>query len=308
MLGQHRLGFSRPAVWRWIFEIVTLAVDSMIDACCIPASHFLRPLWETCETQMQTAAVIVFPTILPLPKKFWRFAVSREVQRLVLGVRDPSPTIFRGADRPLFPIIKQHPYRFLNVLKSTLLDGHDDHRCEGMGGGKPGRGVVDAAGVAGDDGVQWLNGRFGHLVVSLIYSHDHQSLQGPVLCHAHLCALSQHHLGGSIRIWVSWGPRQPNRLRAMHDRRPVPLLCDHQIQVSPMATPAVSRLQSILDPPRRHCFESVVHLAFAAVLVPYIGQRVVFYSAWALQVVLSSGSIGQLMSRGHSKGRSWSIW
>lgn len=50
------------------------------------------------------------------------------------------------------------------------------------------------------------------------------------------------------------------------------------------------------------------HLALAAVLVPIIGRRVVFFTAWPLQVVIGVGSLGQIMSRGNTKGHSWNIW
>ena len=50
------------------------------------------------------------------------------------------------------------------------------------------------------------------------------------------------------------------------------------------------------------------HLALAAVLVPIIGTRVIFFTAWPLQIVISVGSLGQLMSRGNTKGHSWNIW
>lgn len=49
-------------------------------------------------------------------------------------------------------------------------------------------------------------------------------------------------------------------------------------------------------------------LAVAAVLVPAIGRKVVFFTSWALQVVISVGSVEQIMSRGNTNGHSWSIW
>ena len=49
-------------------------------------------------------------------------------------------------------------------------------------------------------------------------------------------------------------------------------------------------------------------LALAAVLVPVIGRKVVFLTSWTAQVVLSVGSVEQIMSRGSTKGHSWSIW
>lgn len=51
-----------------------------------------------------------------------------------------------------------------------------------------------------------------------------------------------------------------------------------------------------------------LHLAVASTFVPYIGRRVVFFTAWPMQLVINIGSIAQILSRGHTAGHSWSIW
>lgn len=51
-----------------------------------------------------------------------------------------------------------------------------------------------------------------------------------------------------------------------------------------------------------------LHLSVAATFVPHIGRRVVFFTAWPMQLVINIGSIAQILSRGHTAGHSWSIW
>lgn len=51
-----------------------------------------------------------------------------------------------------------------------------------------------------------------------------------------------------------------------------------------------------------------LHLAAAATFIPSVGRRVVFYTAWPMQLAINIGSVAQLLSRGHTAGHSWNIW
>lgn len=51
-----------------------------------------------------------------------------------------------------------------------------------------------------------------------------------------------------------------------------------------------------------------LQLALASELIPAVGRQVVFYSSWPLQIVIGVGSIEQIVSRGSTRGHSWSIW
>lgn len=51
-----------------------------------------------------------------------------------------------------------------------------------------------------------------------------------------------------------------------------------------------------------------LHLAIAATFIPRIGRRVVAFTAWQLQVMISIGSVAQVLTRGNSAGHSWAIW
>ena len=51
-----------------------------------------------------------------------------------------------------------------------------------------------------------------------------------------------------------------------------------------------------------------LHLAVAATFVPHVGRRIVFFTAWPIQVIINIGSIAQILCRGHSAGHSWNIW
>lgn len=51
-----------------------------------------------------------------------------------------------------------------------------------------------------------------------------------------------------------------------------------------------------------------LHLSVAATFIPSVGRRVVFFTAWPMQVIINVGSIAQIVSRGHTAGHSWGIW
>lgn len=51
-----------------------------------------------------------------------------------------------------------------------------------------------------------------------------------------------------------------------------------------------------------------LHLAVAVTFIPHVGRRVVFFTAWPMQVVINVGSIAQILARGHRAGHSWGIW
>ncbi|RMZ77840.1 hypothetical protein DV737_g4179, partial [Chaetothyriales sp. CBS 132003] len=50
-----------------------------------------------------------------------------------------------------------------------------------------------------------------------------------------------------------------------------------------------------------------LHLSIAATFVPRVGREVVFFTAWPMQLLISIGSIAQLLSRGHTGGHSMAI-
>ena len=50
------------------------------------------------------------------------------------------------------------------------------------------------------------------------------------------------------------------------------------------------------------------HLAVAAISIPQVGQRVVFFTAWPMQSIVNIGSVAQILCRGPRAGHSWSIW
>jgi paspaline synthase len=51
-----------------------------------------------------------------------------------------------------------------------------------------------------------------------------------------------------------------------------------------------------------------MHVAMAATLIPVIGRRIVFFTAWTLQIIINAGSIAQILCRGNTRGHSWGIW
>lgn len=51
-----------------------------------------------------------------------------------------------------------------------------------------------------------------------------------------------------------------------------------------------------------------LHLSVAATFIPHVGRRVIFFTAWPMQLCISVGSIAQILSRGHTAGHSWGIW
>lgn len=51
-----------------------------------------------------------------------------------------------------------------------------------------------------------------------------------------------------------------------------------------------------------------LQLAAAVTFIPYVGRRIVFFTAWPMQLVINIGSIAQILSRGHTAGHSWGIW
>ena len=51
-----------------------------------------------------------------------------------------------------------------------------------------------------------------------------------------------------------------------------------------------------------------LQLAIAATFIPTVGRRIVFLTAWPMQVCINIGSIAQILSRGHTAGHSWGIW
>lgn len=55
-------------------------------------------------------------------------------------------------------------------------------------------------------------------------------------------------------------------------------------------------------------FCTALQLSVAATFIPSVGRRVVFETAWLMQVGMGVSLITQIVSRGHTAGHSWGIW
>lgn len=51
-----------------------------------------------------------------------------------------------------------------------------------------------------------------------------------------------------------------------------------------------------------------LQIAIAVTFIPTMGRKIVFFTAWPMQVVIGVGSIAQVLVRGNTSGHTWSIW